>query len=417
MNQPLPGSATAASADPFAQPQSQPKAVHPVMRILHLPTGEDDSRDVRDAVATDFPLAQVVTVGCRDSFLAELRAGRSHAVIADYAPSALGVWEAVVLARHLIPAVPIVFYSRTTETRHAELMRQAGFPHCLTHGESGRLGGALRASFRSSQPDRVAPGNWAELARQNRELQLRLDAATERVRRLENIEVYASGLAHDLNNMFAPMMMAAPLLRDAMPAGEGRRMLDTLESSVQRGAALVTQILHLTLGGEGEAHVVRADELVREAARRLSEVLPREIVTDMVLPVATPQVRAVPRQIQQVLLNLCMNARAAMHGGGHLRIGLETRVIDEAAAQQIPAGRPGTFAMIYVHDTGVGIGLEQMPHLWEAPGSGSAANPAAPLGLPVVRSIVKRHRGFVQLLTAPGRGTTVRIFLPTVTAG
>ncbi|HND61321.1 MAG TPA: ATP-binding protein [Opitutaceae bacterium] len=394
--------------------QHNPKPVHPVMRILHLPTGEDDSRDVRDAVATDFPLAQVVTVACRDTFLTELRSGRSHAVISDYAPSALGVWEAVVLARHMIPTVPIVFYSRTTETRHAELMRQAGFQHCLTHGESGRLGGALRASFLSSHPDRASPADYAELIRQNRELHLRLDTAAERVRRLENIEVFASGLAHDLNNMFAPMMMAAPLLRDAVPESEARRMLDTLESSVQRGAAIATQILHLTLGGEGEAHLVRADELVREAARRLADVPPREIVTDMVLPVSTPQVRVVPRQIQQALLNLFMNARAAMRGGGHLRIGLETRLLDETAAQQIPAGRPGSFAMIYVHDTGAGISAERMPHLWEGPGPGQSTPLAAPLGLPVVRSIVKRHRGFVQLLTTPGRGTTVRIFLPTV---
>lgn len=242
--------------------------------------------------------------------------------------------------------------------------------------------------------------------------QKRLEEQFLRAQRMENIGMLAAGIAHDLNNMLAPILLAAAMLRDHVSDPTALSLLSTLEKSADRGANLVRQILSFSHGTTSEKALVQIRHVVRDIGLVVNGTFPKSIqLVEHVAPDLWP-IEANPTQVHQVLLNLCVNARDAMTDGGTLRLRAENIVLDEAAAQAIDGARPGAFVVLHIEDTGTGIAPEVAARMWEPFYTTKDAGKGTGLGLSTVRAIIESHQGFVELQTRRGRGTCFRVHLP-----
>ncbi len=237
-----------------------------------------------------------------------------------------------------------------------------------------------------------------------------------RSHRLESIGMLASGIAHDLNNVLSPIILAAPILRERATHPEDLQLIASLEKSAERGIALVRQIVAFANGAGAARRPVNVAEAGAELVDIATATFPSNIRLEHCFPPNLWPVMAEPAQMHQILLNLCVNARDAMPNGGVLSIRAENLLLDEARSRKIEGGQPGAWVMLEVSDTGVGISAETLAHIWEPffttkePGKGTG------LGLSTVRGIVDGHQGFVSVKSVPGEGTTFRIYFPAAEA-
>lgn len=237
-----------------------------------------------------------------------------------------------------------------------------------------------------------------------------------RAQRMENLGLLAAGIAHDLNNMLAPILLAAPMLREYVMDEPPLRLLDTLEKSAERGSMLVRQILGFAHGATGENHLLQVKHLLRDIVAVVAGTFPKSIRLEDYVPSDLWAIQGNPTQIHQVLLNLCVNARDAMPNGGTLRVVAENRVLDHAAAAAIEGARPGAFLVMEVEDTGTGIPPEILARIWEPFFTTKGVDRGTGLGLSTVRGIVEAHHGFVVVTSEVGRGTSFRVYLPAAEA-
>jgi nitrogen-specific signal transduction histidine kinase/CheY-like chemotaxis protein len=233
-----------------------------------------------------------------------------------------------------------------------------------------------------------------------------------RAQRLESIGMLASGIAHDLNNVLAPIILAAPVLREHITNPDDLRIITSLEKSAERGVNLVRQILAFAQGVGGGHQLVEVRHLLRETISVIGETFPKNIRLEDNVPEDLWPIMADPTQIHQVILNLCVNARDAMPSGGTLSLHAENCLLDERAAKKIEGASPGAWLVLHFEDTGTGIPDETLSHIWEPFFTTKEAGRGTGLGLSTVRGIVESHHGFVSLKTAPGKGTTFRVYLP-----
>jgi len=240
----------------------------------------------------------------------------------------------------------------------------------------------------------------------------RTETEALRMERLENMGLLATRVAHDLNNMLAPMRLALPMLRSSISDTTARNLLDSLESTVGRATALVRQILEYADGVGGQLQLVPMQQLLEEIGLFASETFPRNIKVQEHIPADLWQVNANLSQIHQVLLNLCVNARDAMLDGGTLILRAENCVLGTAAAAKIDGARPGSFLVLQVDDTGTGFSPAVLARMWEPFITTKKTGKGSGLGLSTIRDIIRHHKGFIELHTAPGKGTSFRIYLP-----
>jgi len=232
--------------------------------------------------------------------------------------------------------------------------------------------------------------------------------------RLESIGMLAAGIAHDLNNVLAPIMFAAPLLRNSLSTPRDLKILDTLEHSAGRGAGLVKQILGFAHTATGERHPLQVKHLVRDIIDVIEATFPKSIQLKHQIDSDLWPVQGNATQVHQVLLNLCVNARDAMPEGGTLHLAATNRRIDAVAAGAIPGGQPGAWLVLEVKDTGTGIAPDVLERIWTPFFTTKGVGKGTGLGLSTVRSIVLSHHGFIATDTTLGGGSTFRVFLPAV---
>jgi PAS domain S-box-containing protein len=242
---------------------------------------------------------------------------------------------------------------------------------------------------------------------------MKLEEQFHQAQRLESIGMLAAGIAHDLNNVLAPILMAAPMLRDGAVAPDDRRLLTDIEKSAVRGAALVRQILGFAHGVGGEAQIVQLNHLLHDIVGVLSRTVTKSIEVHLHTPANLWPVMVNPTQVHQVILNLCVNARDAMPNGGKLRLSAENVTIDQAMAAKLePGALPGRWVVLQVQDTGTGIPPEVLARMWEPFYTTKPADKGTGLGLSTVRGIIERHSGLITVQTEVGHGTTFRAYLP-----
>lgn len=239
-----------------------------------------------------------------------------------------------------------------------------------------------------------------------------LESQLLRVQRLESIGTLASGLAHDLNNVLAPIMMAVNILREDAENEDAKRWLQTLETCSQRAAGIVRQVLTFARGIEGARVLVNPAHLIKDMARIARETFPRSIEVEMEVNGNSHVVMGDATQLHQVLMNLCLNARDAMPTGGTLSLRLSAAELAAETARIHPKAQPGSYLVISVRDTGSGIPPELLDKIFDPFFTTKPIGQGTGLGLPSVLGIAESHGGFVQVETAPGQGSTFNVYLP-----
>lgn len=240
----------------------------------------------------------------------------------------------------------------------------------------------------------------------------RAQATQLRAQRMESIGTLAGGIAHDLNNLLSPMMMSIELLRGVCNDEASAELLQTVQTSAARGAALVQQVLSFARGVEGQHVPVSPLLLVRELQHIIRDSFPKSIRVSATHGDDAWSVAGDPTQLHQVLLNLCVNARDAMPGGGELRITVENVEVDETLAALHGDAQPGDYVVIRVADTGTGIAPEVRERMFEPFFSTKDVGKGTGLGLSTTLAIIRSHGGFISVYSEVGTGTTFRVHLP-----
>ncbi|MCX6902030.1 MAG: PAS domain S-box protein [Verrucomicrobia bacterium] len=242
--------------------------------------------------------------------------------------------------------------------------------------------------------------------------QKKLEAQFLRAQRLEAVGTLAGGVAHDLNNILAPILMGAPMLRELPMPAEMASTLDAIESSAQRGTAIVRQLLTFSRGQTGQRIPLHLKHLLRDLHHIIRETFPKNITfTTSEAPDLWPLV-ADPTQLHQILLNLCLNARDAMPDGGTLVLTAANFQADDQFAAMTTDARPGPYMHLQVSDTGAGIPPEHLEKIFDPFFTTKEVGKGTGLGLATVQRVVSGHGGLVRVHSQMGKGTTFHIYLP-----
>jgi PAS domain S-box-containing protein len=240
----------------------------------------------------------------------------------------------------------------------------------------------------------------------------KLEAQFMRAQRMESIGTLAGGIAHDLNNILAPILMSIDILKNTADDPESREVLDTIETSAKRGSDIVRQVLSFARGVEGEKVEVQPKHLLQDLEKIIRETFPKNIQLKFVIPRETWTILGDPTQMHQVLLNLCVNARDALPSGGNLTVGIENTTVDAQYAAMNIEAKPGRYVQIYVTDTGTGIPPSLLEKIFEPFFTTKEVNKGTGLGLSTVSGIVKSHGGFISVYSELGKGSTFKVYFP-----
>ncbi|HEY3928228.1 MAG TPA: ATP-binding protein [Candidatus Koribacter sp.] len=261
-------------------------------------------------------------------------------------------------------------------------------------------GGERRWAEVVTRPN-VVPGVHLSFSRDVTERE-RMRRELEHQSRLEAIGRVASGVVHDFNNMLTAILSFADLqLPWLAPGSKTRRYAEGIRGAAERASQTTQQLLAFCRCTEMKLHAVDVNTAVGEAAEFLRRLLGDAITVQLELGAEVPRVMADAAQLQQVLVNLAVNARDAMPNGGTLLIGTSHRQV---------AGRANV--SIFVHDTGLGIKAEVLPHIFDPFFTTKPRGKGTGLGLSTVYGIVKQSHGQILVNSEPGRGTTFEVIFP-----
>ena len=245
----------------------------------------------------------------------------------------------------------------------------------------------------------------------------RLEQQVLRAQRVEGIGTLAGGIAHDLNNVLAPILMSIDLLRLDLDQADRLDILNTVETSVRRGAEMVRHVLSFARGIDGERVAVMARHLFPDVLKVVGDTFPSDVVVKTSLAADLWSFDGDPMQVQQVLLALCENARDAMSAGGTLTLAAENTVLDERGSAPNAGAQAGPYVVLTVADTGTGMSAETLARIFDPFFTTRAMGKGAGMGLSTALAIVRGHAGFIDVESEPGKGSRFRVHLPATPAG
>jgi signal transduction histidine kinase/CheY-like chemotaxis protein len=280
----------------------------------------------------------------------------------------------------------------------------------------GALACGHRGTLRTWTPDEqtfvsavanLISAQMAQIGRQRAEAQLR------QAHKMEAIGQLAGGVAHDFNNILTVILGKAAMVADnaLLPAPARAAAADIAEAG-ERAAALTRQLLLFSRRQAVTMRDVDLNDAVAHVSRMLRRIVGENVSIDVRAAKEPLHVRADAVMIEQVLLNLAINARDAMPAGGPLVIQTEAVDFDSADVARRGHGRPGAFACLRVTDAGTGISSEHLPHIFEPFFTTKDVGKGTGLGLATTYGIVQQHDGWIEVESEMGRGTTFVIFLP-----
>jgi two-component system cell cycle sensor histidine kinase/response regulator CckA len=260
-------------------------------------------------------------------------------------------------------------------------------------------------------------GNWLGTRGSNRDIteQKRLEAQLRHAQRMEAVGQLAGGVAHDFNNILTAILGYTNLLQAKTGVEDPRRAhLDEIAAAAERASSLTASLLTFSRKREITLRTIELNGLIRNLEKFLRRIIGEDIEVRMKLASGDIAIHADAGQLEQVLMNLATNARDAMPKGGILFIETDLVAIDNSFIRMHGYGTPGRFAMVSVTDTGGGMDEKTREHIFEPffttkePGKGTG------LGLSIVYGIVKQHKGYINVYSEPGRGSTFRLLFQAV---
>jgi PAS domain S-box-containing protein len=288
--------------------------------------------------------------------------------------------------------------------------------------QEGEWAGELRARDRAGE-EALLEARWSRVEAADNSVRMlgihtditgrrKLEQRTLRAQRLESIGTLAGGIAHDLNNILTPILMALEPLADDL-SNEDRECLETIETCVLRGSALVKRLLGFARGTAVDRAELRPEVVVEEVVELVRSTFPSNIRIHTDLPSELWSIPADSTQVHQVLMNLCVNARDAMPEGGALTISASNAEFSHDPHPGGPReGTPGRFVALTVTDTGSGIDDATITRIFDPFFTTKLSGAGTGLGLSTVDAIARGHGGFVRVYSEPGEGARFMVYFP-----
>src|SRR5580700_12854 len=319
-------------------------------------------------------------------------------VISDYSMPDFSGLEAMKILRERSIEAPLIFVSGTIGEETAIAALKSGAQDYVIKGNLKRLVPAIQRELKDVH---------------EREERKRLEMQVRLLQRFEAIGRLAAGIAHDFNNVIGAIMGWAELGSTESPAGSlsGKRFQKIWDQAA-RASGLTHQILAFARRQFLAPRNIDLNSLVSESVNLLGKLIGERVQVSVALAPDLEPVWADPTQIEQVLANLCLNARDAMPRGGNLRIETAKATIDESGDPLCRFAKPGRYALLSVSDTGTGMDEATLEHIFEPFFTTKGEGQGTGLGLATVYGIVKQHNGCIDVASELNRGTTFRVYLP-----
>jgi two-component system cell cycle sensor histidine kinase/response regulator CckA len=320
-------------------------------------------------------------------------------VISDFTLPSYSGMAALVACKKLQPDTPFIFVSGTIGEEGAVEGLKSGATDYLLKGRLNRLGQAVKRALQEAQ------------ARAERK---RLEAQFIEAQKMEAIGQLAGGVAHDFNNLLMVIHGNVELVlnSDGQLNEQNRQCLKRVTAASERATNLVRQLLAFSRKQVIQFQPFNLNNVIVNLTKMLNRIIGENISLQCAYADNLPFVYADTGMIEQVLLNLIVNARDAMPQGGSLLISTKAASIGETYVAAHPEARPGEFVCVTVSDTGTGIAPEYLPRIFEPFFTTKEVGKGTGLGLATVYGIVKQHQGWVEVSSRPGNGTIFKIFLP-----
>jgi PAS domain S-box-containing protein len=246
--------------------------------------------------------------------------------------------------------------------------------------------------------------------------QKRAQDQLRQAQKMEAIGRLAGGVAHDFNNILGIITSCTELLRSREPTPGSLQYVDTIRKAAERGASLTRQLLAFSRKQVVQPRILDLNERVKEASKLLRPLMGDDVQIVISSKAASAPVEADPGQLDQIIMNLAVNARDAMARGGKLILEISTGEFDEAFAQQHPPMTAGPYVLLAVSDSGTGMDESTISHIFEPFFTTKELGKGTGLGLATVYGIVKQSGGHIWVYSELGRGTTFKIYLPSAEA-
>ncbi len=243
----------------------------------------------------------------------------------------------------------------------------------------------------------------------------KLEEQLQQAQKMEAIGQLAGGIAHDFNNLLIAILGNAELVLADLP--ENSYLFEDvkeIEKAAEKAASLTRQLLAFSRRQAIQPRKLKLNEVVTNMEKLLKRLIGEDIQLKLTLDDGLPAVTADPGQIEQVVMNLVVNARDAMPGGGKLNIRTWSTEITNEHLSEMTEARPGKFVVMSVQDNGIGMSNKILPQIFEPFFSTKMPGEGTGLGLSVVYGVVKQHKGWIHVESEPGKGTTFHVYLPAV---
>ncbi|HET9963381.1 MAG TPA: response regulator [Nitrospiraceae bacterium] len=377
------------------------------VRLLHLEDNPQDAELIRSTLNEAGIRCDCRRVDTRDDFLKALKQGEFDLIMADYSVPGFDGAAALSLARKLCPDVPFLFVSGTLLEEFAIDMMQRGATDYIFKQRLGRLVPSVQRTLR--ELDERLERKRAEEALRLSEKQFRQAQKMEAVGRL------AGGLAHDFNNLLTVIMgHSQVLLGELRPEDPIRVKIEEMQKAGERAVTLIRQLLAFSRKQPLEPKVLSVNAVVGNLESMLRRLIGEDIQFVIRSDPHDGHVKADPGQLEQVIMNLVVNARDAMSNGGLLAIETSQAELRRTPMHHLQPLPPGSYVKITVTDTGCGMDSHILSHLFEPFFTTKGEHKGTGLGLSTVFGIVTKSGGAIDVWSQVGHGTTFDVYLPRI---
>lgn len=378
-----------------------------LLRVLHLESHRHESVRIETMLANgDIPCV-IHRVESRASFASALTDGQIDLILAEFNLPQFDGRSALELAQRLAPDVPVIFVSATLQGTQSLEQLDRGATDCILKGELGRLLPSIRRVLRERQ-ERAARIR-AEAALLESEVQFR------QVQKLEAVGRLAGGLAHDFNNLLTVIMGQSQVLLSEMNVEDPfRSRVEEMHKAGDRARVLIRQLLTFSRKQPSEAKVLSLNTVLVDFEPMLRRLIGEDIQLSLKPSVDDLKVKTDPAWLEQVVMNLVINARDAMPTGGKLAIETMGVRLDHPPLYHIHPITPGTYVKLSVTDSGCGMTPEVQAHIFEPFFTTKEEGKGTGLGLSTVFGIVTQSGGGLDVISKAGEGTRFDVYFPRV---